>query len=140
MILAFGVVFLYFFLLSVQLTSVQTATLAHNGTGISLADLGVFVVAIALTICFWRYFAREKRLLRDETATLGVVTKTESSRRGQKRIRYSFTDPSGTIRSKVTLDLTGTFREGMAVPVLYNPSNPAEFLSLAGAFHRIIIE
>ena len=84
-------------------------------------------------------FAREKRL-REGTVTLGVVAKSERSMRGQRWIRYSFTDSYGTAHGRASLDLTEKLREGMVVPVFYNPSNAGEYLCIAGAFHRIIAE
>ena len=87
---------MYLLMLSEEFPSVRRATLAHRGTGVSLGDLIGFAAVIALTIFFWRMFAREKRLLHQGTATLGVVAKTERSIRGQRWVRYSFTDSYGT--------------------------------------------
>jgi hypothetical protein len=139
-ILMAGFLSLYLLMLSEEFPSVRRATLAHRATGISLGDLIGFAAVIALTIFFRRMFAREKRLFREGTVTLGVVTKTERSIRGQRWIRYSFTDSYGTAHGRTSLDLTGKFREGMAVAVFYKPSNPGECLCIAGAFHRIIAE
>jgi hypothetical protein len=99
-----------------------------------------FAGLIAVTLFFWRMFAREKRLLREGTATLGIVTKTYRSIRGQRWIRYSFTDPYGRPNGRASLDLTGKYHEGLAVTVFYNPSNLGEFICIAGAFYRIITE
>jgi hypothetical protein len=139
-ILVAGFLSLYLLALSMEFSSVRRAALAHQGTGVSFGDVICFAGVIAVTFFFWRMFAREKRLLREGTATLGVVTKTERSIRGQRWIRYSFTDSYGTAHERTSLDLTGKFREGVAVSVFYNPSNPGEYLCIAGAFHRIIAE
>jgi hypothetical protein len=139
-IIVAGFLSLYLGLLSAEFSSVHRAELARQGTSVSLGDLICFAGVLAVMLFFWRMFAREKRLLREGTATLGFVTKTERSIRGQRWIRYSFTDSYGRARGRASLDLTGKFREGMAVPVFYNPSNPNEYFCIAGAFYRIIAE
>jgi hypothetical protein len=70
-----------------------------------------------------RDFVRDQKLLAYGEVALGRIFEVRAGRHG-RRIQYSFQDLVGCIISASSRTYLRTVREGSAVPVFFDPSNP----------------
>jgi hypothetical protein len=96
--------------------------------------LGLAVVSGLLQ---WRIFVRHRRLISNGEAAIGRITRNYGRSRTGQGVRYQFNTQTGETISKRTTSWEVTlFKEGMRIPVFYDPSYPKKQVALLAAYYE----
>jgi hypothetical protein len=108
---------------------------------LAIAVPGLFFFGMLVYSLLW--VRRDHILLATGSIALAIVLgrNYRSNRRGYGYIQigYKFRDSNGDMHDGKGADYSGSYAEGSAVAVFYNPENPKRQVPHCGSFHRVVL-
>lgn len=96
-----------------------------------------FALAVVLSLLQWRVFVRQRRLVSTGDVAIGRITRDYGRGRNGQGVRYQFNTKAGETFSKRANSWEVTrFKEGMRIPVFYDPFNPKKQVALLAAYYE----
>jgi len=105
-----------------------------RGPEIFLACLAVLIASIPFFVR--RGMVRDQNLVENGAVAIARVTRQRSFK-NNATIAYEFQDAAGKTISGSGNDLTRSFREGMTVPVFYDPHNSTRHVAACAAYFEV---
>ena len=106
-----------------------------RGPEIFLACLAVLIASIPFFVR--RGMVRDQNLVENGAVAIARVTRQRNFK-NNATIAYEFQDAAGKTISGSGNDLTRSFREGMTVPVFYDPQNSTRHVAACASFFEIV--
>jgi len=97
----------------------------------------LFGLAVLSGLLQWRIFVRHRRLVSNGEAAIGRITRNYGKSRYGQGVRYQFNTQTGeTFSKRATSWEVRLFKEGMRIPVFYDPAHPKKQVALLAAYYE----
>lgn len=96
-----------------------------------------FALAAVLGLLQWRVFVRQRRLVSTGEVAIGRITRDYGRGRNGQGVRYQFNARLGeTFSKRANSWEVRSFKEGMRIPVFYDPAHPKKQVALFAAYYE----
>ncbi len=111
----------------------------HGESAVSFFRV-LFGLAIVLGLLQWRIFVRQRHLVSTGEVAIGRITRDYGIGRTGQGVRYQYNTKVGETFSKCARSWeVRLFKEGMRIPVFYDPSHPKTQVALLAAYYEPVL-